>query len=392
MSNIKREMSNVKREMSNVKRETEKKKTIIQKKSSYKILIHLKMKYSITKSILHSLMLCFTIILAACGDSEGPTVNNSAGNPLAGAYILYGAPAFTDYAYYDAARDSVTDNVFRTFNSGKTLQGNPGDMKLNSDRKIYLTSSGNPGSNGTIYKIDPVSNGIEDSLYFGNAPKGFAINNNRIVVSNSGSTNITVLDLDFNIIKDTVEVGSNPANVLYGFNKYIVTRSALNNEPSTAFIDETNYAVTKQFFPAVPVSAIYNVNGIFISTNTNKNIYRVDPPTVTITDSFAVPSASFGINVLEFRTQNSFYSVVGGNEVWLAAANSGTFVFTKIYTAASVENIQTIAYESSANELYLGLWHSNGFLVIIDGTSGVVKRTKPLVPGLVAQKIVFRYF
>ncbi|MBE2216938.1 MAG: hypothetical protein IAE90_01965 [Ignavibacteria bacterium] len=357
-----------------------------------KNLTHLKMKYFIKKSILPSLMLCFTVILIACSDSEGPTVNNSAGNPLAGAYILYGAPAFTDYAFYDAARDSVTDNVYRTYNPGKTLQGNPGDMKLNSDGKIYITSSGVPGSNGTIYKIDPITNGIEDSLYFGIAPNGFAINNNRIVVGNSGSTNITVLDMDFNIIKDTVEVGSNPANVLYAFNKYIVTRSALNNEPSAAFVNETNYGVTKQFFPAVPVSAIYNVNGIFISTNNNKNIYRVDPELLATTDSFAVPTALVGINVLEFKTQNSFYSVVGGNEVWLAAANSGTFSFNKIYTAASAENIQTIAYESSTNELYLGLWHSNGFLVIIDGTSGVVKRTKPLVPGLVAQKIVFRYF
>jgi len=346
-----------------------------------------KLKFTLITSIL-----TFALILFGCNDSSGPNVNNLGGNALAGAYILYGAPAFTDYAFYDATKDSVTDFVYKSSNSGKLLQGNPGDLKLNSDRKLYLTTSGSPGGNGTIYKIDPLSNVIEDSLYFGSAPLGFAINNNRIVIGNSGSSNITVLDLDFNIIKDTVEVGSNPANVLYAFNRYIITRNTLNNERSAALVNEVNYEVAKLFFPFVPVQAIYNVNGIFLSTNLNNNVYRVDQESFTTIDSFSVPTVLTGNNVLEFKSQNSFYAVAGGKEVWLAAAGSGTFLFTKIFTAGSGENIQTIAYESAANELYLGLWHNNGFIVIIDGTTGVIKRTKPLVPGLVARKIIFRYF
>jgi len=352
------------------------------------------MKYSITKSILLSVMLCFTVIFIACGDSEGPTVPVNGGNSLAGAYILYGTTGSTDYAYYDAAKDSVTNHLFSSSNPGRSLNINPGDIKLNSDRKLYITALGMPGGNGTIYKIDPIANNVIDSLRFGSAPDGFAINNNRIVVGNSGSTNVIVLDLDFNIIKDTVEVGSNPANVLYGFNKYIVTRSALNNEPSAAFIDEISYGVIKLFFPHVPVSAIYNINGIFLSTNLNKNIYRVDPETITTIDSFSVPSIFSSIEELVFRTQSSFFAVTGQREVWLGSISSGTISFTNIYPAQPNWNIRSAAYESNANELYLGVHDAPtgfSFLVIIDGTSGTVKRTKTLL-GLGPAGIVFRYF
>lgn len=335
-----------------------------------------------------------TIFLTSCNDSTGPTVTNNSGNALAGVYILYYSSATsTDYAYYDAVKDSVTDFVFTSNNPGVKLNVNPGEMRLNSDRKLYITTRGIPGSNGTIYKIDPMSNTIEDSLRYGTSPLGFAINNNRIVIGNSGSTNVTVLDLDFNIIKDTVEVGSNPANVLYGFNKYIVTRNTLNNEPSAAFIDEISYGVTKLFYPYVPVQAIYNVNGIFISTNLNKIVYRVDPGTITTLDSFSVPTVFSSLNKLVFKTQNSFYVVAGGKEIWLGSVNSGTIGFTNIYPATGDVSISTIAYEPNANELYFTSETNppGAILFVLDGSNGTVKRFKSLT-GNIIQSIVFRYF
>lgn len=338
--------------------------------------------------------LTFALIFNSCSDSTGPTVTNTGGNSLAGAYILYYSPATgTDYAFYDYAKDSITDFVYTTKNPGLNLNVNPGEMKLNSDRKLYITTLGIPGQNGTIYKIDPETNGVTDSLRFGSAPDGFAINNNRIVVGNSGSTNITVLDLDFNIIKDTVEVGSNPANVLYAFNKYIITRNTLNNEPSAAFVNEINYSVTKLFYPFVPVSAIYNVNGIFISTNLNKYVYRVDQESFTTIDSFAVPTNFTGITELIFKTQNSFYAVADGREVWLAASSSGTFTFTLIMQASLDLSIRTASYEPNLNELYLTSESGSGgnTLYILNGDNGDIKRQKTFT-GSNTKSIVFKYF
>ena len=353
-----------------------------------------KMKISINYLFKFFLALTFALIFNSCGESTGPTVTNTGGNALAGAYILYYSPSTgTDYAYYDAAKDSVTDFVYTSNNPGLKLNVNPGEMKLNSDRKLYITTSGIPGNNGTIYKIDPGTNGVLDSLRFGASPDGFAINNNRVVVANSLSTNVTVLDLDFNVIRDTIEVGGNPANVLYGFNKFTVTRQSLNTEPSAALIDETSYGVTKLFFPAVPVSAIYNVNGIFISTNNNKNIYRIDQESYTTIDSFAVPTIYSGITEIIFKTQNSFYAVAGGREVWLATSTSGTFIFTLILQASLDLSIRTAAYEPNSNELYLTSESLSGgnTLFILNGDNGNIKRQKTFT-GSNSKSIVFRYF
>lgn len=341
-----------------------------------------------------TIILTFALIFTACNDSEGPTVPNTGGNPLVGAYILYYSPATsTDYAFYDAVKDSVTDFVFTANNPGVKLNVNPGEMKLNSDRKLYISALGIPGNNGTIYRINPLNNNIEDSLRFGSMPDGFAINNNRIVIANSLSTNVTVLDLDFNIVKDTVETGGNPVNVLYGFNKYIVTRQLTNTEPSAAFVDEISYSVTRQFFTGVPISAIYNVNGIFVSTNQNKNIYRIETESFTTIDSFAVTTVYPSLGKLIFKSQNSFYVVAGGKEIWLAEANSGTFGFTNIYPASIDININTIAYEPNANELYFTSSTNppGSILYVIDGNSGTVKRFKSLA-GNGSKSIIFRYF
>ncbi len=352
-----------------------------------------KLKFINKHIILFTITLTLAAILNACDDSSGPTITNSS-NPLKGAYILYNNSLNrADYAFYDAAKDSVTDFVFSTNNSGINLGVNPGEMKLNSDRKLYVSTLGIPGSAGTIYKIDPNNNNVIDSLRFGKNPYGFAINNNRLVIANFGGSYASILDLDLNIIRDSIGVGSAPRYVLYGFNKYIVSKSAITTENSIALIDESSNLVTKLFYPAAPLSAIYNVNGIFISTSSNKNVYRIETESYTTIDSFSVPTVLTSINRLVFKTQNSFFAVAGGKEVWLVNSGSGTFTFTNIYPASSNISILTASYESNSNELFIAVRdNSTGFnqLIIINGDSGTLKRTKPIA-GYGSASIVFRY-
>ena len=339
-------------------------------------------------------ILTFALTLFGCNDSTGPTITNNGGNALAGAYILYYSSATsTDYAYYDAVKDSVTDFVFSSNNPGVKLNVNPGEMKLNSDRKLYITTLGIPGNNGTIYKIDPLTNNVIDSLRFGSQPNGFAINNDRIVAANSGSTNVTVLDLDFNIVKDTVETGAVPDGVLYGFNKYIVYRRPLNSETSLAFIDEINYSVSKLNFPGVPLDAIYNVNGIFVTTTYNTTIYRIESESFTTADSSIVPSLFQPVNDLVFKTQSSFYAICGSREIWLAEVQTGAVNYTNIFPALSDLYIRAAEYEQNSNELYIigSTFSGVNTLMVIDGTTGSLKRSKPIA-GIGPLSIVFRYF
>lgn len=338
-------------------------------------------------------ILTFAIFFNACNDSTGPTVTNNGGNALAGAYILYSNLGSADFAYYDAVKDSVTDFVFSSTNPGVKLNVNPGEMKLNSDRKLYITTRGIPGDNGTIYKIDPLTINVIDSLRFGSQPNGFVINNNRIVAANSGSTNVTVLDLDFKIIKDTIETGPVPEGVLYGFNKYMVYRKPLNSEISIAIIDEINYGVSKLNFPGVPLDAIYNVNGIFVSTTYNTTIYRIESESFTTADSSIVPSIFQPVNDMIFRTQSSFYAICGSREIWLAEVQTGTVNYTNIFPALSDLYIRAAEFEQNANELYIigSTFSGVNTMMVLDGTTGSLKRSKPIA-GIGPTKIVFRYF
>lgn len=345
------------------------------------------------KFTLITTILTFALILFGCNDSSGPTVTNNGGNDLAGAYILYSNFGTMDYAYYDAVNDSVTDFVFSLNNPGVKMGVNPGEMKLNSDRKLYVTSLGIPNQNGTIYKIDPLNNKVTDSLRFGVNPYGFAINNNRIVIANSGSSNVTVLDLDFNIIKDTIEVGAGPGNVLYGFNRYVVSRVSQNTEPAIALIDEISNSVTKLFYPDAPIDAIYNVNGIFVSTTYNRTIYRIENESYTTADSSIVPSLFQPVNDLVFKTQNSFYAICGGRDIWLASIETGIINYTNIFPALSDLYIRSVEYEQNSNELYIigSTFSGVNTLMVLDGTTGSLKRSKPIA-GFGPSKIVFRYF
>lgn len=333
-------------------------------------------------------------IFSSCNDNEGPTLPNTPGNSLSGAYIYYYSPQTgSDYAYYDAARDSVTDFVFTSNNPGKHLNINPGEMKMDPNRKLYLTTMGIPNQNGTIYKIDPVDNTLLDSLRFGTNPNGFAFNNTRIIVTNTNSDILSVLDIDLNLLSDTVNVGMDGNRVLYGYSRYTVTRHSNIAEPSIAMVDESGFLVTKLFFPGVPDAAIYNVNGIFVSLNTGKKVYRVDPELNSVTDSFNIATVYNSVDHLVFKTQNSFFAVAGNKEIWLATANSGTFIFTKIFQAANDVNIRSIAYEPNANEVYFASESFSGgnTLYIIHGDDGSVKKVKALA-GNGSKSIVFRYF
>ena len=347
------------------------------------------------KNITYSIILTVTLalIINACNDSTGPTTTNNGGNDLAGAYILYSNLGTMDYAYYDAVKDSVTDFVFSSNNPSVKMGVNPGEMKLNSDRKLYATSLGILNQNGTIYKIDPLNNKITDSLRFGINPYGFAINNSRIVVANSGSSNVTVLDLDFNVIEDTIEVGAGPGNVLYGFNRYVVSRVSQNMEPAVALIDEISNSVTKLFYPGAPIDAIYNVNGIFISTTYNRTIYRIENESFTTADSSIVPSLFQPVNDIVFKTQNSFYAICGSREIWLASIETGIINYTNIFPALSDLYIRAAEYEQNANELYIigSTFSGVNTLMVIDGTTGSLKRSKPIA-GFGPLGIVFRYF
>ena len=352
------------------------------------------MKLLFLNRVIISATAAFALIFYSCDTTNGPSVTNTPGNPLKGVYILYEhASGNTDYAYFDAANTTVTDNLFSGSNNGRLLDINAGDMKLNNNRDIYISTLGTQGGAGTVYKINAENNTVTDSVRFGKNPDGFVINNNSFVISNMGSSYVSVLDLNLNIITDSIETGPGPRHITYGFNRYIVTKSGISPENSAALINENGYAVSKLYFPSNPVGSLYNINGIFISTFTTRKIYRIDSESFNIIDSFTVPTSLNNISKLIFKSQQKFFVIAGGREIWEVSTTSGTVSFRNIFPVTDDIYFTDIAYELTGNEIYIADMNNlitNGEMHIIDAENGTVKSTYPL-GGRRPVKFAFRY-
>lgn len=341
------------------------------------------------------LFIFFTSILIfySCSSPSGPRPPNPS-NPLKGVYILYENSAnFVDLAFYDVINDTVINFLYMSRNPGKVLNKFAGELKYNADRNLYFTAVGTANNNGTIYKMNPDSYAIIDSLRFGNNPFGFAINNNRMIVSHLSSNYCTFMDTDFNIIQDNIPAGPSPAKVLYAYSNFIVNKIFNSAENSLAFIYEQNLNVFKLYFPSVPVGSVFNPSGIFTITAYNKIVYRIDPKNFFIIDSLSIPTIQSYLSHIIFKSQTSFYVIAGNKEVWLISNETGVYNINLIFNSSADVSIINAAYEQNSNQLYIADGNNlseNGEVLIINGQTGTVIKTKQL-GGKNPSAIAFRY-
>lgn len=321
-------------------------------------------------------------IIFGCEES-GTSVTNFQTISLKRVYILYtGSTGAADYAVYDAEANTVTDEVYRNSNSGKTLNTNAADMKLNNNRDLFITAAGTFSSGeGSIYRINTSDNKAGDSLRVSWNPYGFVINNNNIIVSNLSGSVVSKFDLDFNLLTDSISVGEGPTTIIYGMAQYVVSKMSTTPEKSLAFISEANSTVTKLFFQTTPVSSVFNINGFFVSTYNSKRIYRIDSETLEKIDSFTVPTSLPAITDLIHKEQRKFFVIASNKEIWEAEITVNGIVFRNIFPAQADVNILNAAYESTKNEIYIAHGSdpfSNGRMIIINAETGLVKRSLSL--------------
>lgn len=329
------------------------------------------------------LILLSALALFSGCQEEGPSVPNTQSTSLKRVYILYtGSSGATDYACYDVAANTITDEVYKNSNGGKTLNTSPGEMKLNNNRDLYITAAGQFGSGpGTLYKINTSDNSLSDSARVNWNPYGFVINNNNVVVSNLGGSTVSKFDLDFNSISDSINVGTGPTTVIYGMFNYVVSKHSAVSEKSLAFVNEYTSNVTKLFFPAAPVSTVFNLSGFFVSASSSKMIFRIDSESLVKLDSFAVPTSQPAVSDLIFKTQSQFYTTASSKEIWKAEITETGIAFTLIFPSRPDVNILNAAYESTRNEIYIAHGtdpFSNGRMIIINAETGNVRNTYSL--------------
>ncbi len=226
--------------------------------------------------ILLILSLPLVLTFAACNNDNYST---TPGPTNKGAYILCESipPAAGDYSLINLETDSVSNNLFQNSNPGMTLGVRPEGLLMYQNLELYIVTQGSPGTNGKMYHLYAQSTRILDTVTFGSNPYNFTIVLGKIYCTNISSDFVTKLDLNLNIITNSIQVGPNPADITFGHYFVYVAKSANTTENSLAIIDAYHSdQVTKAFFNAPPVSAAANYDNVFISGFTDKKIYRMD--------------------------------------------------------------------------------------------------------------------
>jgi hypothetical protein len=197
-----------------------------------------------------------------------------------------------------------------------------------------------------------------------------------------------VLDVNFGIIEDSIEVGPNPANIIYTHNRYFVTKASYTTENSLAVYVETTGQVHKTFFPAPPVGIVNNINGYFVSGYTTKKIYRIDSTSLAITDSISIPTPYSAVGEILFGGHFTIYAVGiniesfvdMGKEVYKVNLLTSPPTVTLLipFQPGLTNNIYGSAYEDINKEIYLADnngGNQNGSVRVYDANNGTLKRS-----------------
>jgi len=302
--------------------------------------------------------------LNGCGDED--IVTNDPVTTTKGVFVLYegsfGQPQSYDYAFINTDSGTVNSNVFQNSNSGLTLNAVPDGMQL-VNGNLYIVSQGNFGSAGTIYKIDANTNQLISSKNFGTNPYSVTSEfGGNLFVTNSAGDYVTELDVNLNIIADSIRVGSNPSEIVQYGNYLYVAKQSYTTENSVAIINKTNYQVNKFFFNAPPVSVETDDNRIYVSTYSGKTIYSIMWQTNTIVDSMTMNITEPAIGTIMLMQESvvfvlgvsdtSFSSNIGKRIYKVNIANKIIDPsFNIIYTGS--DDMYGIIYDKIGQKLYI---------------------------------------
>jgi hypothetical protein len=359
----------------------------------------------VKKTIYASIFLAFVSILILNGCDKDSPVTQTPVNSTKGIFVLYegvfGQPSTYDYGFIDKNTDEVHSNVFQNSNNGANLNTIPDGMSLYVSQ-LYVLSQGNFGQQGTIYKINPENNKLIASKTFGLNPYNFAFGNNVIYVTNTSGSNLTVMDLNFNIINDTVNVGPNPSDLVITGSYAFVAKQSYTYENSLAIVHLSDNQVRKVILPGPPAGIGIGENWLCVSTYAYKKIYRFYGDNSQLIDSFAINIAEPAIGQICFCSSGEFYFLGVADTAYSSNIGKRIYKFN-LYTGtidpgfnisfSGINDAYSIAYSSIEQKLYVlnsKSGQGNGELRVYDN-SGTLVKTYPDIGGKYPRRIVFKY-
>lgn len=336
-----------------------------------------------------------------CGDE---VITNNPVTSTKGIFVLYegsfGVPSSYDYGFIDVAIDSVFSNVYQNSNNGNNLNSVPNGMIL-AGSELFIVSQGTYGQPGSMYRINSTSNQLIHSRpSIGNNPYNFVFANGNIYVTNTGSNFVTVVDMNFNTLVDSISVGFNPADILYAGGNVFVGKQSYAFEKSLAVINSNNQ-VSKIFFEGAPVSIAHNSGKIYVSTYSYKKLFVLDAATAQVTDSIDVSIPEAGTGHLVSGDSRTLY-VLGTDTVF--QYNLGKSIYKVDIVSKSIDpgftinftgfdDIYGIDYDPVESKIYVAN-SKNGSVngeVRVYNTSGALLKTYSDIGGKFPRRFAFKY-
>lgn len=202
-----------------------------------------------------------------------------------------------DFSIIDPNSGTVSNNVYSNANNGATLGATPDGMYIISPN-IFITSQGNFGGPGKMFKIDyNTYKLISTSNNFGVNPYDLDEAGGNLYVTNTDGSTVSELDLNMNPNGQDIQVGPNPSKIIFALQSLYVAKQSYTTENTLSIINEFSHIVTKDTFPAPPVSVENIIGYVYVSTYSWKKLYVLDSlSSIRKADStyLNIPSAAIG--------------------------------------------------------------------------------------------------
>jgi uncharacterized delta-60 repeat protein len=212
--------------------------------------------------------------------------------------------------------------------------------------------------NGFIYTVDYTNNYLTKidypsylftNLSVGTTPQFLTkdTDNNRIYVSNSGSNDVSVVDLNTFTVTNTISVGNNPRNIIYNYNDQTIYVNN-NSDGTFSYIDASTLTVDGTFGGTVGIDMVIDSNGYLIGTQSGTlDIY--DLVTKTTVGGFGLGGFTGGLIVdgesviINSESQiNKMYSTGHGRVYSFNVQSDGSILmggYFKYYNNTTSRNI-----------------------------------------------------
>ncbi len=347
------------------------------------------------RSLLLGWCAAVTVFFLGCVRDPGPV---EAEKPLAsakGVYILnegnFGRGNST-LSYYDLQTGTLYDDVFFSVN-GKML-GDVGNALFLRDGRCYIVVN----NSNKIEVLDPVTNVNTGTIVIGagRSPRQMAfLDDSTALVTNLYDGSVLVVHLRQLVTGSRIPVGPNPDGIAIAGGKAFVANSGLGTGRSISVIDIQTLAVTRAMElgdnpVAVAVTgsgmvyvlcAGFDGSGSIPDDATPAKIFVLDPVTVTVVDSVAIPGHAYTMAIGE----NGRAYVPSSDSVLVVDTRtnriSGTFA-RGVFYAVGIEEGSGDVYLSDAKNFT----QPGDVLVFSSDGSMKVQFTAGVIPGSFAFK------